>query len=135
VPQQDPADSRQRLDKWLWCVRLYKSRGLATQAVAGGRVKVNGDRVKPSHALRLGDRVSLSRDEAVLLIDVLAFPVRRGPAPEARACYAETPESAAQRALHSEQRRLDAMSRPWPDTRPDKRERRQLEKLRRNNQG
>ena len=123
------SDPRHRLDKWLWCVRLFKTRALATQAVTGGRVKVNGDRVKPAHDLRVGDRLSLSVNDEALDIDVLAFPERRGPAPEARACYVETPESIKRRAALHEQHRLAAMARPRPDTKPDKRECRQMEKF------
>lgn len=124
--------ARRRLDKWLWCTRFYKSRALATQAVAGGRVKVNGERVKPSHDLRRGDRLSVSAGEDVLDIEVIDFPSRRGPVPEARACYVETPDSIARRETRREQRRLADVGRLRPDTKPDKRERRQLERFLRN---
>jgi ribosome-associated heat shock protein Hsp15 len=134
VDTPDLSTSRHRLDKWLWCTRFYKSRALATQAVAGGRVKVNGERVKPSHDLRLGDRLSLSLGEDNLDIDVRRFPERRGPAPEARACYEETPASSARREALREQRRLASLGRQLPDTKPDKRERRQLERFRRQQQ-
>lgn len=123
--------SRHRLDKWLWCTRFYKSRALATQAVTGGRVKVNGERVKPSHDLRLDDRLTLSLGLDVLEIDVRRFPERRGPAPEARSCYEETPGSLARRTALQEQRRIADAGRLRPDSKPDKRERRQLERLRR----
>jgi ribosome-associated heat shock protein Hsp15 len=128
-------DDRHRLDKWLWCARFFKSRAQATDAVAGGRVKVNGERAKPSHAVRLGDRLSLSPGDDTLEIEVLKFPVRRGPAPEAQACYQETPDSAARRAVAREQRRIANLGRLQPDTRPDKRERRQLERFWRNQNG
>ncbi|MEO8306565.1 MAG: S4 domain-containing protein [Pseudomonadota bacterium] len=125
-------DDRHRLDKWLWHTRFFKTRSLATTAVAGGKVKVNGERVKPAHAVRAGDRLALSMQQQVLDIDVLAFPLRRGTAAEAQACYAQTPESLQRNAVLREQHRLAALSRPHTDTRPDKRERRQLDKLRRN---
>jgi ribosome-associated heat shock protein Hsp15 len=105
---------RHRLDKWLWCVRFFKSRALATRSVTGGKVKVNGERVKPAHDLHPGDRLTISIQENTLEVEVLALPMRRGPAVAVTSCYAETPSS-----------------RPRPDIRPDKRERRQLEKLRR----
>jgi ribosome-associated heat shock protein Hsp15 len=124
-------DSRHRLDKWLWCTRFFKTRALATQAVSGGRVKVNGERVKPAHDLRVGDRLSVNVQDETIELDVRALPARRGPAIEAQACYAEPPESLARRAAYREQRRQAEMSRPRPDTKPDKRERRQLEKFRR----
>ena len=125
----DDADTRHRLDKWLWCARFFKTRGLATTAVTGGRIKVNGERVKPAHDLRVGDRLTLSLNDEPMEIDVLDFPARRGPASEARACYAETPESLRRREVLREQRRLAALTRPKPDTKPDKRERRQMEKF------
>ena len=125
----DDADTRHRLDKWLWCARFFKTRGLATTAVTGGRIKVNGERVKPAHDLRVGDRLTLSLNDEPMEVDVLDFPARRGPASEARACYAETPESLKRREVLREQRRLAALTRPRPDTKPDKRERRQMEKF------
>ena len=125
----DDADTRHRLDKWLWCARFFKTRGLATTAVTGGRIKVNGERVKPAHDLRVGDRLSLSLNDEPMEVDVLDFPARRGPASEARGCYAETPDSLKRREVLREQRRLAALARPRPDTRPDKRERRQMEKF------
>ncbi len=128
----DPQADRHRLDKWLWCVRFFKTRALATQAVTGGKVKLNGERVKPAHELRLGDRLSISRDQEAIDIDVAAFPPRRGPASMAMACYVETPQSVERRVMTREQRRLASLIRPQHDTRPDKRQRRQLEKLRRN---
>jgi len=129
VNRPDDADTRHRLDKWLWCARFFKTRGLATTAVTGGRVKVNGDRVKPAHDLRAGDRLTLSLNDEPMEVDVVDFPARRGPASQARACYAETADSLKRREVLREQRRLAALARPRPDTRPDKRERRQMEKF------
>ena len=124
-------DDRHRLDKWLWHTRFFKTRSLATAAVSGGKAKVNGERVKPAHAVRIGDRLSLSLQQQALDIDVLAIPVRRGSATEAQACYAQTPDSLQRGLVLKEQHRLAALSRPRSETRPDKRERRQLDKLRR----
>lgn len=128
----DPdSDDRHRLDKWLWHVRLFKSRSIAADAVSGGKVKLDGERVKPSHAVRIGQHVYITQGERAIEVEVLALPSRRGPAPQAQACYAETATSAARSARHREARRLAALARPQPDHRPDKRERRQLERLRR----
>ena len=131
VTTHEPPSDRHRLDKWLWCTRFYKTRALASQAVAGGKVKLNGERVKPAHELRAGDRLTLSISQQAIDIDVVSLPAHRGPASVAQACNAETPQSLERRARTQEQRRLASLSRPQPDTRPDKRERRQLEKLRR----
>jgi ribosome-associated heat shock protein Hsp15 len=124
-------DDRHRLDKWLWHARFFKTRSLATAAVNGGKIKVDGERVKPAHRVRVGERLSVSSGEHAIDIDVLGLPERRGSAPEAKACYAETPDSVARSVRYLEQRRLAALTRPRPDARPDKRERRQLERLRR----
>jgi ribosome-associated heat shock protein Hsp15 len=121
-----------RLDKWLWHSRFFKTRSLATDAVTGGKVKVNDDRVKPAHSVRVGDRLTVTIGQQSVEVDVVRIPVRRGPASEAQACYMQTPESVQRNAVLKDQHRLAALSRPRSDTRPDKRERRQLDKLRRN---
>jgi ribosome-associated heat shock protein Hsp15 len=131
MSSHETSDDRHRLDKWLWHTRFFKTRSLATAAVSGGKAKVNGERVKPAHAVRIGDRLSLSLQQQALDIDVLAIPVRRGSATEAQACYAQTPDSLQRGLVLREQHRLAALSRPRSETRPDKRERRQLDKLRR----
>lgn len=120
------ADESLRLDRWLWCVRLYKSRSLATMAVAGGHVHLNGARVKPAHAVTPGDRLSVSQGGLEREFTVRAIPERRGPAPEARACYEESAESVARAARVGEARRLAALTTPRPEGRPDKKERRDL---------
>jgi len=124
-------DDRHRLDKWLWCTRFFKTRALATEAVSGGKAKLNGERVKPAHAVKIGDRLTVSRGEQTTELDVLALPDSRGPAAKAQSCYAQTPQSIEREALFREQSRLASISRPRPALRPDKRERRQLDRLRR----
>ena len=120
-----------RLDKWLWFARFYKTRSLATAAITGGKVHLNAERVKPAHGVRPGDRITLSLDGIVAEFEVLAIPARRGPAAEARSHYLETPASAARRAQLRDQQRLAQLSRPRPETRPDKRDRRRLMRLHR----
>lgn len=124
-------DERHRIDKWLWHVRLFKARSQATDAVSGGRVKLDGDRVKPAHAVRIGQRVSVTLDARAIEVTVTGLPLRRGSATQAQACYTETAASAERSATLREQRRLAALTRPQPDHRPDKRERRVLDRLRR----
>lgn len=116
-----------RIDKWLWFTRLFKSRSQATAAVAGGLVHVNGERVKPSRAIALDDRIQITRDELRIEVIVQGMPVRRGPAPEARAHYVETETSIRAREEHRERARLA----PSPSGRPDKHARRILRDLRR----
>ena len=120
-----------RLDKWLWYARFYKTRTLASAAITGGRVHLNAERVKPAHRIRIGDRLSLSLQGIVAEFEVLGLPQRRGPAAEAQSHYLETPASAARRAHFREQQRLAQVSRPRPEARPDKRDRRRLMRLQR----
>jgi ribosome-associated heat shock protein Hsp15 len=120
----------QRLDKWLWCARLYKSRSQAAEAVAGGRVHLNGQRVKPAHDVRPGDLLALSLGSREIEVAVLGLLARRGPATEARLAYEETPDSRARGERLAEQRRLAAQV-PRPAGRPDKHDRRELRRLHR----
>jgi ribosome-associated heat shock protein Hsp15 len=124
-------DDRHRIDKWLWHVRLFKSRSLASEAVGGGKVKLDGERVKPAHEVRVGQRLNVTLGDRAIEVEILRLPTRRGPASEAQICYAETAQSVERSAIYREQRRLASLLRPQPDHRPDKRERRQLDQLKR----
>ncbi len=119
-----------RIDRWLFAVRLFKSRSLATQAAHGGKVHVNSQRVKPSHTLRPGDRVRFVRGAVEFECTVVSIPARRGPAPEALRCYQETDASQARRAEFAQRMRLAAALAPRPEDRPDKHQRRELRRLR-----
>lgn len=119
-----------RIDRWLFGVRLFKSRSLAAEAVAGGKVHVNGARVRPSHDVKPGDRVSFTRGAVDFECDVSAIPERRGPAKEAVTCYAETDASRARREEHVKRMRLAAAFAPRPEERPNKRDRKELRRLR-----
>jgi ribosome-associated heat shock protein Hsp15 len=119
-----------RIDRWLFAVRLYKSRSLAAEAVSGGKVHVNGERVKPSRAVRVGDRVSLVRGALEFECTVSALPPRRGPASEAVRCYSETDASRARREQFVERMRVAAALAPRPEGRPDKHERKDLRRMR-----
>jgi ribosome-associated heat shock protein Hsp15 len=119
-----------RIDRWLFAARLFKSRSLAAEAVSGGRVHVNGARVRPSHSVRPGDLVSFHRGAVDFQCHIAAIPERRGPAREAVLCYAETDDSRARREEHAQRMRLGAAPVPRPEERPDKHERRELRRLR-----
>jgi ribosome-associated heat shock protein Hsp15 len=119
-----------RIDRWLWCTRHYKSRTLAAEAVSGGKVHLNGQRVKPAHVLRVGDRVAITRPGYVFECEVLSLPRQRGAAPVAQACYAETGASRAARERYVEQVRLTSAALPRSLERPDKHGRRELRRLR-----
>ena len=119
-----------RIDRWLFAVRLFRSRALAAQAVSGGRVHVNGERVKPARELRIGDRLTLTRGALEFACEVRALPARRGPAAAAQAAYAETADSQARRAEFAARLKVAAALTPRPRERPDKHARAQLRRLR-----
>ncbi len=121
-------DSEQlRVDRWLWCARFFKTRTAAAGGVRGGHVRVNEQRVKASHTIRIGDVISVTGSGTLLEVEVTGIPLRRGPAAEARQHYRETEASVARREAAAEQRKVLA-SLPLPPTRgrPDKRTRRLL---------
>lgn len=120
-----------RVDKWLWCARFFKTRSLAADAVTGGKVHVNRERVKPSRTVRPGDLLEVTVGFDVVTVEVRSIPHRRGPAPEARQCYLETEASVARRERMREQRRLASMAAPQTEGRPDKRTRRELMRFQR----
>lgn len=131
MSEADETGERARLDKWLWCSRFYKTRSLAAQAIAAGKAHLNGERVKPAHAVRLGDTISVVFHGVVAEFKVLSIPARRGPAAQSQMHYVETPASAQRRERFREQHRLANLSRPYSEEKPDKRERRALLKLQR----
>jgi ribosome-associated heat shock protein Hsp15 len=120
-----------RVDRWLWCTRHFKSRTLAAEAVSGGKVHVNGQRVKPAHTVRVGDKLAISRQGYTFECEILELPRNRGSAPIAQACYAETDAARAAREKFAEQSRLiSAHAQPRSLERPDKHGRRELRRLR-----
>ena len=128
--EPDSADEPMRIDRWLFFVRLFKSRSLASEAVTGGRVHVNGERVKPSRVVRVGDAIVFNRGAVPFDCEVTGLPLRRGPAPQAAACYRESEASVARRVQFAERMRLATAFAPHPDGRPDKHERRELRRIR-----
>jgi ribosome-associated heat shock protein Hsp15 len=116
-----------RLDKWLWAARLAKTRGLAAEAVKGGRVELNGQRVKPSKEVRAGDEIQVTTGPYRRVVIVRAVAERRGPAKEAQLLYEETAQSIAARERLAAERRLTAGPASQPGGRPTKRDRRRLD--------
>ena len=116
-----------RIDRWLWAARLYKTRSMAAAAVRGGRVHLNGARVKPSRAVAPGDTIRINRDEWRMEVIVRGLSDRRGPARVAVNLYEETEASIEQRALEREGRRAQRAA--APPKRPDKKARRELRRL------
>jgi ribosome-associated heat shock protein Hsp15 len=116
-----------RVDKWLWAARFYKTRSLATEAVAGGHVHVGDARVKPARELRVGETVEVTVGPVRRTVVVRALADRRGPASVAAALYEETPESLEARAQAAAERRG---AQPLFGGRPTKQDRRRLEALR-----
>jgi ribosome-associated heat shock protein Hsp15 len=102
-------DGRQRLDKWLWAARLYKTRSLAADAIDGGKVRWNGQTVKPAREVKPGDELEISAGEIRWTVNVRGLNHQRRPAPEARLLYEETSESAERRRRLEEIRRLAPM--------------------------
>ena len=115
-----------RIDKWLWAARFFKTRSLAREAISGGKVHLNGYRVKPGRALKPGDSLRIQRGEEEFTIEVVDLSTRRGPAPVAQALYEETEESLARREQREEQRKLERQQKATRVRRPDKRQRRRL---------
>jgi len=127
---ESPESGRVRLDKWLWASRFFKTRALATEAVEGGKVHVNGDRVKAARAVKLGDRLEIRRGAEVMEVRVLALSEHRGPAATAQALYEESADSQARREAQAEQRRMLGASMPRTAGRPEKRDRRRIIRFR-----
>jgi ribosome-associated heat shock protein Hsp15 len=118
---------RVRIDKWLWAARFYKTRSQATEAVDGGKVEVNGARVKPAKDVRVGDELRIRLGPYEHLIVVRGLSDRRGPASVAQTLYEETPESvAAREKLREDHRLAPAMFVYEEKGRPTKKDRRAL---------
>jgi ribosome-associated heat shock protein Hsp15 len=119
-----------RLDKWLWAARFYKTRGVAHDAIDGGKVRLNGAAAKPAKEVKPGDVIRLRAGEQDFEVEVLGLNEQRRPAPEARLLYRETPESAATRERAAELRALAPAPGEGQKGRPTKRDRREIARFR-----
>jgi ribosome-associated heat shock protein Hsp15 len=118
-----------RVDKWLWAARFFKTRSLAQQAIAAGRVKLNDARVKSSHELKNGDSMAIRIGDFEWQIVVRALSDKRGPAEQARKLYQETEASRAERERRRDLRRWGAEPAAALKGRPTKRDRRKFEEF------
>jgi ribosome-associated heat shock protein Hsp15 len=129
--ERDSGSTKVRVDKWLWAARFFKTRSLAVDAIGGGKISVNGERVKPAKLLQAGDEVSVRLGPYEHVVVVRGLSERRGPASVAATLYEETPESIASRQKLAEQLRMAPAAFVFEEKgRPTKKDRRDIEKLR-----
>lgn len=120
-----------RIDKWLWAARFFKTRALAKKAIEGGKVSYNGARVKTSKTVEPGAIIKVPQGWDLWEVEVLAVSDQRRGAPEARELYRETPQSQARREREGENRRLANQAMAAPHGRPDKKQRREIQRFQR----
>ena len=119
-----------RIDKWLWAARFFKTRALAVKACDLGRILANGQRAKPSRDVHVGDLLEVTNEAATFTVEVLTLSDVRGPATVAQTLYRETEASQVERRRLSEERRTMLEAGGVAESRPSKRDRQQLSKLR-----
>lgn len=131
MTQQPTISDKLRADKWLWAARFFRTRTLAKEAIEGGKVHMNGQKIKTSKELRVGDVLTIRQGSASVqeqkTIVIKALSETRGNATAAATLYEETPESQELRAFFAQQRRLQNLARP--SSKPDKKQRRDLQKF------
>jgi ribosome-associated heat shock protein Hsp15 len=123
---QDNTTAILRLDKWLWACRFYKTRALAKDMIEGGKVQYNGQRCKASRTVEVGATIKLTQGTDERTVIVKGLSEQRLAAPLAQKLYEETEESVVQRAERAELRKMNLLFAPHPETKPDKKMRRQL---------
>lgn len=131
MTQQPTISDKLRADKWLWAARFFRTRTLAKEAIEGGKVHMNSQKIKTSKELRVGDVLTIRQGSASVqeqkTIVIKALSETRGNATAAATLYEETPESQELRAFFAQQRRLQNLARP--SSKPDKKQRRDLQKF------
>lgn len=123
VSRNDNAEEKIRLDIWLWAARFFKTRALATDEIKGGKVHLNGQRIKPSHLVKAGDELDITRGQDTFVVIVQGINNKRRPATEAQLLYQETDESLQKREEAAATRRMQATG-LRSEKRPDKHQRR-----------
>ncbi|WP_152669738.1 MULTISPECIES: ribosome-associated heat shock protein Hsp15 [Xenorhabdus] len=127
--QNSDTDQVVRLDKWLWAARFYKTRSIAREMIEGGKVHYNGQRSKPGKLVELNAEIKLRQGNDEKTVIILALCSHRRSATEAQQLYQETAESIINREKTALARKMNALTMPHPDRRPDKKERRTLIKF------
>lgn len=123
------SEQRIRLDKWLWAARFFKTRQLATEAINGGKIHLNGQRAKPGKEIGVGAKLEITREQDAYEVIVEALSAQRRPAKEAVLLYRETPESQAKREAESARRREQRQFQDEPERRPSKKDRRLIHRF------
>jgi ribosome-associated heat shock protein Hsp15 len=123
--------TRVRMDKWLWAARFFKTRSLASRACELGRIGCNGQTAKASREVRAGDLLQVKNDSGEFQIEVLILGEMRGPAAVAQTLYRETEASRELRLKAAEERKSMQPFEAWSEGKPSKRNRRELDRLRR----
>lgn len=129
MKEKTESDDSIRLDKWLWAARFYKTRAVAREAIDGGKVHYNGQRAKPSKLVELDAEIKLRQGNDERTVLVCALSSQRRSEPEAQLLYRETEQSVEKREKVALARKMNALTMPHPDRRPDKKERRDLIKF------
>lgn len=115
-----------RIDKWLWTSRFFKTRPLASDAVNGGKVHLNGQRVKAGRAVKIDDVLTIQKESVLYEVTIKGINKTRRPAKEASLTYEESEQSREKREQEQQIRKLASATRPVPKRKPGKREREQL---------
>jgi ribosome-associated heat shock protein Hsp15 len=126
---EQQTENRLRLDKWLWAARFFKTRGLAAEAISGGKVHYKGQRVKSSRTVEVGAEIRVTQGPVEKVVIVRGLSSQRRPASEASLLYEETEDSRHKREAQLEQLREQRAGQPVSPGRPSKRDRRQIERL------
>lgn len=124
--QENENNHAVRLDKWMWAARFFKTRAIARDAVQAGKVFYNGQRSKPGKSVEIGALIRIPSGYDVREVEVLEINDKRQSAPIAQKMYRETAESMLKRQQNAEARKVNAFHNPHPDNKPDKKQRRQL---------